>query len=343
VARLRSAIDATVENLGLTPANIHRVVSTALDLARQQPLHPHRDERHLADQLYDVPPLTGSWARTADGLIDKLATQQRHQVVQRPITFDAAFARGPDGEPRDDVVLAHLGHPLVAMSTRLLRAAVWSADTGLHRVTALISDHPGLTEGSLVAAYARYVLVGADGVRLHEEVLHAGGWLRPGGRFARLENLSTMDAVLRHALAHGIPAGARLQDRFVDAWPQLRHGLRDALTWRTRDRQASLANRLEKRREEEQRRLAANLDRFAANLRARLDEDPEEDLLSLLRDARELAQARRDRESWLQRLTQLPADRERGLARIAARYADPTPHLFPVAVVCVVPERDAVR
>jgi hypothetical protein len=38
--------------------------------------------------------------------------------------------------------------------------------------------HPGHSAGSprLVGAYSRFVLVGADGVRLHEEVLHAGGW-----------------------------------------------------------------------------------------------------------------------------------------------------------------------
>jgi UDP-N-acetylmuramyl tripeptide synthase len=39
-------------------------------------------------------------------------------------------------------VLAHLGHPLVDSSARLLRAAVWSGQTGLHRVTAVVSDDP---------------------------------------------------------------------------------------------------------------------------------------------------------------------------------------------------------
>ena len=188
--------------------------------------------------------------------IDKLTGEQR------PITFDAQTARG-----RDDVVLSHLGHPLVAMSTRLLRAAVWSADPGLHRVTAVISDHPALTGGSIIAAYARFVLVGADGLRLHEEVLHAGGWVRDGGRFARLENLSTLDAILHDGLTNGTPAGDRLRERFVDAWPRLRDGLVAALDWRTKDRRASLTNRLERRHEEERKRVNANLDRFAATLR----------------------------------------------------------------------------
>jgi hypothetical protein len=229
------------------------------------------------------------------------------------------------------------------MSTRLLRAAVWSGDTQLHRVTAVVSDHPGLTEGPLLAAYARYVLVGADGLRLHEEVLHAGGWLRADGRFARLENLTTLDGILRHALAHGTPAGQRLQDRFVQAWPRAREGLRAAIEWRVRDREASLANRLDRRRDDEQQRLAANLDRFSATLRDRLAQEPEDDLLSWLKDPKELAQARQDRRAWEQRLAQLDAGRQRQLDRIAARYAEPVTHTFPVAVVCVVPQQEAVR
>ena len=71
------------------------------------------------------------------------------------MTFDAAVARG-----RDDVVLAHLNSPLVAMATRLLRAAVSSDDIGLHRVTAVVSDDPGL-EDVLVGAYSRFLLVGS--------------------------------------------------------------------------------------------------------------------------------------------------------------------------------------
>jgi superfamily II DNA or RNA helicase len=335
VTRLRAAVEDTVQRLGLTPANVHRVVATALDLARQQPLRPHLDERHLAEGLYQVPPLTGAWGRTANGLIDKLTGEQR------PVTFDPNTAAD-----RDDVVLAHLGHPLVAMSTRLLRAAVWSGETGLHRVTTVVSDHPALDADLLIAAYARYVLVGADGVRLHEEVLHAGGWVRDDGRFARLDAQSRLDDILRHALTDGTPAGPRLQDRFVTTWPRLQDGLRKAIEARAGDRRASLATRLDKRRDDEHRRINVTLDRFASTLRAALDNEDEEAALfdlDFLSDARELAQARRDRQSWQERLAHLEVDRAVQLARVDSRYADPTEHLFPVAVVCVVPEREAVR
>ena len=124
------------------------------------------------------PPLTKSWARATEGLLEKLE-REGEEPRRRPITFDAATAKG-----RHDIVLAHLGHPLVDMSARLLRAAVWSGHTGLHRVTAVVSDDPAL-ESALAGAYSRFVLVGADGIRLHEEVLYAGGWLREDGTFRR--------------------------------------------------------------------------------------------------------------------------------------------------------------
>jgi len=62
-------------------------------------------------------------------------------------------------------------------------------DVGLRRITAIVSDNPAI-EDVLVGAYSRFVLVGADGVRLHEEVLYAGGWAPENGRFRRLENLT---------------------------------------------------------------------------------------------------------------------------------------------------------
>jgi hypothetical protein len=39
----------------------------------------------------------------------------------------------------------------------------------------------------------------------------------------------------------------------------------------------------------------------------------------------------------------LAAERDRELEAVAARYRDPQPHRFPVAVVFVVPKREATR
>ena len=342
VRRLREQLDATVAELGITPAGVRRVVDTALELARQRPLRPHLDDRRFDDRLFDVPPLTGSWHRATAGLAEKLETADR-VPRQRPVTFDPAVAVN-----RDDVVLAHLNHPLVAMSTGLLRAAVSQSDTGLHRVTAVLSDDPVL-EDVLVGAFSRFVLVGADGVRLHEEVLHAGGWMPERGRFRRWENLGALRGVVSRALANGVPAPPHIHARLAERWPAVRDGVLAAIDWRTNARERSLERVLAEHAQEEQERIADRLDRFAQTLRCKLaeeDTDLEQALISRAEAGKsrdELAQYRRDRRSWAERLDQLPQDRERELAAVARRYADPQPHRFPVAVVFVVPRREAVR
>ena len=60
-------------------------------------------------------------------------------------------------------------------------------------------------------------------------------------------------------------------------------------------------------------------------------------------DEREIAQYRRDRENWQTKLDDLAAKRDRELARVTTRYAEITPHSFPVAVIFAVPYREAIR
>ncbi|MEU4791458.1 DISARM system SNF2-like helicase DrmD [Micromonospora tulbaghiae] len=348
VRRLRADLDRTVEELGITPPAVKRVVDTALDLARQQPLKRFVDDRHLVDGLYEVPPLTGSWQRAGAGLTAKLQ-DENEPPRQLPIAFDAQVAK----RDRDGIVLAHLNHPLVAMSTRLLRAAVSNPDIGLHRVTAVVSDDPSL-EDVLVGAYSRFVLVGADGVRLHEEVLYAGGWAPEQGRFRRLENLTTLGGILDRALTAGTPASRVVAGRVAERWPRIKDGLLAAIDWRTNARQESLDRKLKQRQEAEEKRIRHNLDQFAASLRGALATSEEgtggqdslftsEQLVAMTKSKEELAQYRKDRQSWEERLSALEAERDRELDAVAARYRDPKPHRFPVAVVFVVPKREATR
>jgi len=234
------------------------------------------------------------------------------------------------------------------MSTRLLRAAVSNQNVGLHRVTALVSDDPALEE-VLVGAYARFVLIGADGVRLHEEMLYAGGWAPAQGRFRRLENLTVLGGILDRAFRTGTPAAPPVQARLAARWDRIKDGLLAAIDWRTRTREESLQRVLAQRLAAEQQRIADNFAQFAAALRGALatDEQEAEDALfsraEVTKSKEELAQYRRDRQSWQERLSGLAAERDRELELIAARYRDPTPRRFPVAVVFVVPRQEAIR
>ncbi|MFC8956204.1 DISARM system SNF2-like helicase DrmD [Streptomyces sp. NPDC057101] len=340
--RLADQYDETVTALGLTPGNVKRVVDTALALDNQPPLLPStlRAEDFEPGDLFDVQPLSGSWERATRGLAHKL-----REGEQRPLTFSPAVA----AQGRDDVVLAHLKHPLVALSTRLLTAAVWNADLiDLHRVTAVVSDDPAVTT-TLVSAYARYVLVGTDGTRLHEEVLYAGGWFGETGRFRRWESVNEQGRVLSNALTEGIEAAPHLRRELTEAWLKLRDPLYRSLEARKDELGRQLQGRLADRRAEEERRITATLARFEATLRAKLKEegDGEGEQLALLSTHELTGHERRqfedDRRRWQERLEGLPAERERELAAIAARYREPRSHLFPAAVVFVIPAKEARR
>ncbi|MFG2470142.1 DISARM system SNF2-like helicase DrmD [Streptomyces canus] len=340
--RLADQYDETVSALGLTPGNVKRVVDTALALDNQPPLLPStlRAEDFEPGDLFDVQPLSGSWERATRGLAHKL-----REGEQRPLTFSPAVA----AQGRDDVVLAHLKHPLVALSTRLLTAAVWNADLiDLHRVTAVVSDDPAVTT-TLVSAYARYVLVGTDGTRLHEEVLYSGGWFGDTGRFRRWESVNEQGRVLSQALTEGVEAAPHLRKELTEAWPKLRDPLYRSLEARAGELGRQLESRLADRRAEEERRITATLDRFEATLRAKLKEEGEGEgeQLALLSTHELTGHERRqfedDRRRWRERLEGLPAERERELAAIAARYREPRSHLFPAAVVFVIPAKEARR
>ena len=342
VCKLRADLDKTVEELGITPPAVKRVVDTALELARQQPLKKHLDDKHLVEGLWSVPPLTGSWQRATVGLTAKLQRDDE-PPRQLPITFDAEVIKG-----RDEIVLAHLNHPLVAMSTRLLRAAVSNPDLGLYRVTAVVSDDPAL-EDVLVGAYSRFVLVGADGVRLHEEVLYAGGWAPEQGRFRRLENLTILGGILDRALTKGVTATDIVQARIAERWSRVADGLNAAVKWRAGTREEALHRKLDQRQQAERDRVNHNFDQFETSLRTAIDSDDANAEMALFSRAEasktkdELAQYRRDRNRREERLSSLTAERQRELEAVDARYREPESHTFPVAVVFVVPKREATR
>jgi superfamily II DNA or RNA helicase len=333
IAELDDAFEESQNKLHLHPERIREVVNTALVLAHQNvQLEPVADPESAAT-LYRVPDLTGEWVRALDGLVTPFVPEGQ-EPYRRPITFDPLVARG-----RDDIVLAHLSHPLVDMSARLLRAAASTDRIDLHRVTAVVG--PDDLEDLFVGAYAKFTLTGGDSVQLHQELMAVGGWIDARtGRFRRLENLTRSREILDAALDKGVPAGPGAQLRIAEHAKEIHRGLSDSLDWRTRARSESLERRLETRVEEERARIRSDYDQFRASLEEAIRgrEVDQGELLGLA--DLELQQARRDESHWAERLDRLEAEREREVGRVAARYADPVGHRTPLAIVCVVPERE---
>ncbi|MDI3279566.1 ATP-dependent helicase, partial [Arthrobacter sp. AL08] len=132
----------------------------------------HNFDQVTDAEVYDVPSLSAGWSAALKGLPTRLKPE-----FLRPITFDPKASDG-----RNELVYVHLGHPIVQKSQRLLHRSLWSVDSPLSRVTAVVVDD--LPE-SFVAAVTRMVLVGRGGIRLHEEVFLAG--VRLHGRRAMAE------------------------------------------------------------------------------------------------------------------------------------------------------------
>lgn len=320
IAKHVEQLKETQTTLHLSPENIQTVVETALELAGQPKLIPAQVDGVRA---FHLPGLSGSWATCLEGL------EHPHTGKVRPIVFDHDAVKG-----RDDVVLAHLNHRLVQMSLRLLRAELWSpmGKRGLHRVTARLVPNRVLDTPAIIA-HARLVVIGGNSHRLHEEIITAGGTLQEG----RLRRMNGSE--VRAALDAGLPTEPDdlMKRRLAELWPKVSPSLTQALEARMKDRTEGLQKQLAERMEKEIADITAVMTELQQTIARELNEPEYQQLELFSSDEREQLKANTD--ALRLRLTQIPAELEKEIAGIRARYADPNPRLFPVAVMFLVPER----
>jgi superfamily II DNA or RNA helicase len=329
VRKLRRQLDDSVSHLHVAPANVRRVVDTALALAAQPPLTGR------GDGLVAPPDLRAGWERTVTGLADPLTGELR------PLTFDPAIAA-----VRDGVVLAHLGHPLVAQATRLLRSALWGGRVPLRRIAAVRFTPPADAgiDGVLVAVFARLVVVGADGGRLHEEVMLAARVMPPSGRSRRLELEQPRYAPLRDAVEAALePQSCQQATRIyrttvVDRWPELEPLLAADVKVRAAERVAALERDLARRRDDDLRRTEAVFGQLKLALRSAVDGPGPVQLTFDDLDTAERQQLDRDRHAWQARLDGLDDEQARELAAVGHRYSGIKELVFPFAVAACVPD-----
>ena len=334
LTQLEQGYDASRTEMHLDPANLRRVVDTALRINHQSLLVPNHEFAQDTDaEVFELPTLTSGWHDTVRGLDTRL-----NPGVQRPITFDADAAKG-----RDDLVYVHLGHPIVQKAQRLLRRSLWSVDSPLNRVTAVVVDD---MEESFVAAVTRMVLVGRGGIRLHEEVFLAG--VRVKGRRAMAEEKAeaALDKALdREGLALAQP---QVRDQLCDLWnvpnAPLRVRLEESMRARADRRHDLVLEQLAKRQDADTQRAHEIFAAFRTNLRdslAALKAAEDEAQGQLFADPDQQRQWRRDVEAMTRRLEELDDEEAREIGAITDRYADVKPHTTAAAVVFALTRDDA--
>ena len=318
--QLRERVVETVDELGISAESVARVVNEALRIAHQPQLAPGEEIG-----TWDVPDLTHGWALATRDLIDRM------DGTRRPITFDHKQALH-----REDLVLVHLNHPLADRAMRMLRKQIWASGTDVELARVSARYAPGIEEPSVVAI-ARLVLAASDGKRLHEEVISAGGRIRDG-RFRRFETVTEARAALDAAGRELVPV--HLVQPYAELWPSIEQQVFAALEARGKDRASSLASTLKKRAEEDEAAVVGVLGELERSIRERLG-NVQLELPLHDPDAADLDAFERDREALERRLDALPEETEAERARVRARYTDPEPHLFPAAVMLLLPEGGA--
>jgi len=324
-ARLRQQLSRSTESLHVPGPNVARVVQTALAMAGQPPLTKR------ADGLFDAPNLTRGWERTLEGIEDPLDPMRR-----RPLTFDAE-RRGPD------VVHAPLGWRLVDQAQRLLRSAVWDDRSAFAKVGGVSAELPeDVRPGELlVTVLTRFLLVGADGSRLHEEVVLAARAVPPTGRSRRLELEERRFEVLRRTVEAALdpgachPASPAACQRLAQTWPELKDLLSADVSARAEQRKASLERDLGQRLEEDVSRVDAITEHMRATLSDALKAPAPVQLRLDQLDQPERHQLEADRAAWKARLDDLDRQRDQEHFAIERRYLGARSLSFPMAVVLV--------
>ena len=184
-------------------------------------------------------------------------------------------------------------------------------------------------------AHARLVVIGGDSHRLHEEIITAGGSsargpLRPARTSARC------DDALAAATADE-PVRPRCKERLDALWPSTPRRCCRRLEARTDDRTESLETRRSPSGPTRRRGdITAILTELRRAIEAELD-DPTAPAARRCSPTPSASSSSANVDALRRRLTQIPSEIERETAAIRARFADPQPRLFPVAVTFLVP------
>ena len=324
VEKLHTQLVETQEDFHLNPENILMAVKVGLALADKPPLAPATLEGAPDGTIFNMPALSGAWAKCIEGLPHPFSGNIR------PITFDHAVAKG-----RSDVVLVHLNHRLVQMCLRLLRAQVWAQDDvkKLHRIT-VKSLPDSQVDGPAVLIVSRLVITGGNHHRLHEELTLSGGYLKDQS-FKREEGVAKLDSWNNSSTPASIDGSQfdLLSKRFASQ----QESIFKAIEARSKERLTSLTKTLDNYKQKEVANIKSVLENLEKSIRAELKEESEPKQLNLFAED-ERTQVTRDKAALEARLERIPQEIKMEVEAIERRYENFVERTFPVAIIFLVPQ-----
>ncbi|MBP8953925.1 MAG: DISARM system SNF2-like helicase DrmD [Armatimonadetes bacterium] len=323
--RLHDRLLKTRQDLELEPANLAAVLDEALRMAGSEGLRPVGDGE-LAGRAHELRALPASWADCRSSILNP----QGHRLK---LVFDHEFSKG-----RKDVALVHLGHPLMKRAISVFRGCLWEQSTGharLHRCSYRILPDHILPDPALVA-FGRLVAISRRGEKLHEALMHAGGWIK--GHNIVPADRDLVDGLLHQPFVYE-PIPAPLGDKLRALFPAHNVALEQMLAQLQEAETQRLKGVLSDKATTVSRSMRELIDERLKEIDKRLKDAEKEFEQAQLRlfDDEELGQVRWDLR-WLQiRRDDLAERRKQAPAAAAARYDLKSLRVFPLALLYLLP------
>jgi len=247
--------------------------------------------------------------------------------------FDHELSKG-----RKDVALVHLGHPLLKRAISVFRGCLWEQSTGharLHRCSYRILPDHILPDPALVA-FGRLVAISRRGEKLHEALMHAGGWIK--GHNIVPADRDLVDGLLHQPFVYE-PIPAPLGDKLRALFPAHNVALEQMLAQLQEAETQRLKGVLSDKATTVSRSMRELIDERLKEIDKRLKDAEKELEQAQLRlfDDEELGQVRWDLR-WLQiRRDDLAERRKQAPAAAAARYDLKSLRVFPLALLYLLP------
>lgn len=327
IHEVREALEQTRSDWDLTPAQMARVLDEALQLAGGPRMEPI-EAGALAGRAWRIRWLPESWRD-----LNRYLSNARGDRLA--VIFDHSLVR-----EHDNVVLLHLGHPIMQRALGLFRSCLWeqlSPDRpSMERCTYTIVPR-AVTAGPALIAFGRLVAVSEDGRVLHEELLTVGGSISERDLLALDEK--SVHRLLDHAQEHR-PIPREVVDRLRALFPAHEQQINARFEELQAEQERYLAAALKEKAAEARTQTRELIDQRIREINARLRQLNAERAAAQRRlfDLEELDQLEDDL-NWIERRReQLHANRATEPEAAARRFALRSVRIFPAGLLYVLPE-----